>query len=64
MSLSNPAFDIVPSFKIPSLVAALQEIIEVASGERQVADDDTGGMAWIDKRARAALTQASGEGGT
>lgn len=35
--------------------AALQEIIAVTSGERQVADDDTGGMEWVDKRARAAL---------
>ena len=37
------------------LIEALQEIIEVASGERQVAEDDTEGMAWIDKRARAAV---------
>lgn len=34
---------------------ALEEIIAVASGERQVANDDTEGIAWIDKRARTAL---------
>ena len=37
------------------LIEALQEIIEVASGKCQVAEDDTEGMAWIDKRARAAV---------
>ena len=37
------------------LIEALQEIIEVASGKCQVAEDDTKGMAWIDKRARAAV---------
>jgi len=35
--------------------AALEEIRQVASGEKQVAIDDTEGMAWIDKRAQAAL---------
>jgi hypothetical protein len=34
---------------------ALQTIVDVASGEQQVADDDTAGMAWIDKYARDAL---------
>jgi hypothetical protein len=38
---------------------ALEEIVAVASGERQVAVDDTEGMEWIDKRARKALAEAS-----
>jgi len=41
--------------EVDALQSAMQEIVEVASGERQVADDDTEGMAWIDKRARRAL---------
>lgn len=41
--------------RIRELEAALQEIVDVASGERQVADDDTGGMEWVDRCARAAL---------
>jgi len=35
--------------------AALEEIVLVASGKNQVAQDDTEGMAWIVKFARAAL---------
>jgi len=38
---------------------ALEEIVAVASGERQVAVDDTEGMEWIDKRARQALAEAA-----
>lgn len=40
------------------LVEALKIIQSVASGERQVAVDDTDGMAWIDKYAREALREA------
>jgi len=40
--------------------AALEEIRQVASGEKQVAIDDTEGMAWIDKRAQAALASSEG----
>lgn len=43
---------------------ALEEIVAVASGERQVAVDDTEGMEWIDKRARKALAEASQRSGT
>jgi hypothetical protein len=35
----------------------LEEIVAVASGERQVANDDTEGMEWIDRRARQALAE-------
>lgn len=38
-----------------ALLEALREIVSVASGEKQVAFDDTEGMGWVDKRARAAL---------
>src|ERR1700685_1103315 len=41
-----------------ALREALEEIVAVASGERQVAVDDTEGMEWIDKRARRALKEA------
>lgn len=44
------------------LRAALEHIVAVASGEKQVANDDTEGMAYIDKYARAALA-AHEEGG-
>ena len=44
------------------LELALEEIVAVASGERQVANDDAEGMAWIDKRARAALASTQTEG--
>jgi hypothetical protein len=44
------------------LKKALEEIVAVASGERQIADDDTEGMAWIDKRARAALAAQPQQG--
>ena len=40
---------------------ALEEIRQVASGEKQVAMDDTEGMAWIDKRAQAALAEKPAE---
>jgi hypothetical protein len=36
---------------------ALEEIVAVASGEKQVADDDTEGMAWIDKLGRRTLAE-------
>ena len=32
------------------LIAALADVANVASGVRQVAEDDTGGMAWISDR--------------
>ncbi len=38
-----------------ALAKALDEIVSVASGETQVAIDDTDEIAWIDKYARAAL---------
>lgn len=38
-----------------ALREALEEIVRVASGEKQVAVDDTEGMAWIDKFSRAAI---------
>jgi|SRR5882724_7131704 len=41
------------------LAVALKRIVAVASGEEQVAVDDTAGMAWIDKFARAALEAAA-----
>ncbi len=34
----------------PKMLDALLDIYAVATGERQVADDDTEGMAWIAKR--------------
>lgn len=41
--------------ELSPLREALEEIRQVASGENQVADDDTAGMAWVDRRATAAL---------
>lgn len=41
--------------EVMELVEALKQIIAVSSGERQVADNDTEGMEWINKSARAAL---------
>ena len=41
--------------RVGELREVLAEIVAVASGEEQVAADDTEGMAWIDKTARAAL---------
>lgn len=41
------------------LLAALHHIVEVASGERQVAIDDTDGMAYIDKYTRAVLRETT-----
>lgn len=52
--------------RISALKAALTTIVEVSSGAEQVADDDTGGMAWIDKFARRALvlqTETKGDQG-
>jgi len=43
------------------LEEALKEIVEVASGEKQVANDDTEGMEWVDKRARRALAHQPAE---
>ncbi len=42
--------------ELERLREALRQIIAVASGECQVAEDDTGGMAWIDTHARAAMS--------
>jgi hypothetical protein len=39
----------------------LEHIVQVASGEKQVATDDTAGMAYIDKYARAALKAVNGD---
>ena len=47
----------VPCQRCAKLVAALKQIVSVASGEIQVAIDDTDGMAWIDRYARAALKE-------
>lgn len=38
-----------------ALVEAVETILAIASGENQVAQDDTEGMAYIDRQARAAL---------
>ena len=38
-----------------ALVEALGDIVAVASGEKEAAMDDTEGMAWIDRFARAAI---------
>jgi hypothetical protein len=43
---------VTPTFRLE-----LEEIVRVASGEKQVANDDTEGMAWIDKFARKALAE-------
>lgn len=45
--------------EVARLREALETVVSVASGERQVADDDTGGMAWIDRFARAALNSGT-----
>ena|SRR5277367_1880978 len=47
--------------RIKQFEADLEKIIEVASGAEQVADDDTGGMEWIDKFARKARFAAQRE---
>lgn len=43
-----------------TLRESMKEIVRVASGDKQVANDDTEGMAWIDKFARAALAASQG----
>lgn len=43
-----------------ALREALEEIVRVASGEKQVSVDDTEGMEWIDKFARAAIAKDRG----
>jgi hypothetical protein len=45
---------------VKRLEEALEEIREVASGEKQVADDDTEGLAWVDKKAKSALDGGKG----
>jgi len=45
----------VPMERFAQLAEALIEIQQIASGEKQVAMDDTEGMAVIDKIANAAL---------
>jgi hypothetical protein len=45
--------------KYDTVIAAMRVIVTVASGEKQVAIDDTGGMAWIDKFARETLAVAN-----
>jgi DNA repair exonuclease SbcCD ATPase subunit len=41
--------------RLDEAVGLLEEIKSVASGEEQVADDDTGGMEWIDRNVTAFL---------
>jgi len=41
--------------RLDEAVEVIKEIKSIASGEEQVADDDTGGMEWLDRKAAAFL---------
>lgn len=47
---------------IMHLTRAIEEIRQVATGETQVADDDTGGMEWIAKRIAAINVESAEKG--